>query len=236
MMLNDIFVTIESDEFFAEMSIASDAKSFIRYARGKGVVSALLEHLDDVTEQKKVSRRVDKLLGRKYDVAYVRPVDTALAIYIWALGIARSPYFPLVAAKIINASDTWWAGIIAKSMLVNFEMPVDSDSKSMVITLDEKPDVESIADSFSVSSAASNYLKMIYWLDANITEELVALTFPFYSTLLHPRMDKVISHANFLATDITKTTAFPMRGHQGEENYYDLNLVSTNNSITMKIL
>lgn len=117
MNLQKIMSQIESDEFFAEVAIASDARLFFKFARRKRVVHSLLTELQSEIAQNEIVKRVLNLLRQEYDPEYVRPSDVALAIYLWALEYVRSPFASLLATDISSDTSFWWAKQAAKIIL-----------------------------------------------------------------------------------------------------------------------
>jgi hypothetical protein len=115
MKLEDLMSEIESDDFFAELAIASDVNLFLRFARKRQVVRSLLTEIwANEKAQRLLAIRVINLLKREYDAAYVRPCDTALAIYVWALSAVQSPYAEAIAAETAASPHLWWAKQVAR--------------------------------------------------------------------------------------------------------------------------
>lgn len=133
MNLQEIMSQIESDDFFAQLAIASDIHLFFRFAKRESVVHSLLTELQNETAQNAVVKRALNLLRQEYDPEYVRPSDVALAIYIWALEFVHSPFASLLATGVSSDTSFWWAKQTAKTVLetrldtsqdiVNLQMP-----------------------------------------------------------------------------------------------------------------
>jgi hypothetical protein len=134
MNLKDAMAQIESDEFFAELAIASDVKLFLKFARQKAPVRSLLRELTSDAAQISVALRIRSLLDREYDPEFLRPWDTALAIYLWALNAVQSPIAKSLAADAASAPNLWWAKQVAHKVGRQEPPRVDAHTVEIVVT------------------------------------------------------------------------------------------------------
>jgi hypothetical protein len=118
MNLKSLSSEIESDDFFARLAIASDARLFLKFARKFEVTLSLLKAVrEDEEAQLFFAKRILELLQLEYDAEYTRPSDTALAIYVWALGDVQSRFARALATEVAQSSNLWWAAQIARRVL-----------------------------------------------------------------------------------------------------------------------
>jgi hypothetical protein len=79
----------------------------------------LVSSLQNAGDASRLLSHASSLIREQDDVRYRNPRDTAIAIYIWALGQTQPAFAALLAAEVIRAPRLWWARKLALTLLAN---------------------------------------------------------------------------------------------------------------------
>jgi hypothetical protein len=110
MTTEDAINDIESLDFAVRLNLASGLKRFIQLLRNEPSVKLLINVINKDTSLKTaVLKRVKDLSGRDFDERYENPSDTAVAAYVWLLGLMDPEAWKSAAAIAASMPQTWWA-------------------------------------------------------------------------------------------------------------------------------
>jgi hypothetical protein len=122
MKLDNLFNTIESSEFDANINILSGFSTMLRALENDDVLMQLVVELSESSDNKRrVFERLLKLLPENPHPEYAHPHDVAVAAYLYVLNQADVELGHLAAEKVVNTPTLWWARRLAKHIL---ETPV----------------------------------------------------------------------------------------------------------------
>jgi hypothetical protein len=119
MSLSTAVHEIESHGFAARLGIANNVDMLRILAAQEPCVRELVSSLQNAGDASRLLSHASSLIREQDDVRYRNPRDTAIAIYIWALGQTQPAFAALLAAEVIRAPRLWWARKLALTLLAN---------------------------------------------------------------------------------------------------------------------
>jgi len=115
MSVSAAMAEIESRNFSARMSVATDTGMFLKILEHDRTVNDLLEELGHIGQARSLVHRVFALLTERVDVRFRNPHDVAIAVFLWALTRRQEEYGKIAAQ---TAEDLcvryWWTPKITK--------------------------------------------------------------------------------------------------------------------------
>jgi hypothetical protein len=113
----DLFVTIESPQFAAEMNVASGYKQFSRALITTPQVRTLLAQSQSLADLTELLTRMETILLQPIERGYESAYDVALAAYLWVLRKTVPDLAFAIAQPLQDAPGFWWARKMAAEIL-----------------------------------------------------------------------------------------------------------------------
>lgn len=120
---------IESHEFAAILNAASDLRTFLRAAQYQEATHILLKELDNPECRKQVLSRIIQLSRQLVDPRYENRWDTALAIYVWLIGLKEPELVKIAALIAMQAPQCWWATKVSYYILQKIQLHNSAEVK-----------------------------------------------------------------------------------------------------------
>ncbi len=118
MNLNDLFNTIESSEFDANINILSGFNTMLRAMENDDVLKQLVVELSESSDNKRrIFQRLLELLPQNPNPEYAHPRDVALAAYLYVLHQVDRHLAHQAAERIRQIPGLWWARRLAQHIL-----------------------------------------------------------------------------------------------------------------------
>lgn len=113
-----MFDLIESPQFAADLTVASDRRTFLRGARRQDVVQSLAAAMRQCVGVE-LFERISDVMERAFDEAFQNPWDAAVAVYLWMLCGLNEELGKMAAIRIERSSHAcwWWAREVAGEIL-----------------------------------------------------------------------------------------------------------------------
>lgn len=108
---------IEGHELQFQAGYASGLRMFERIIKSQDIFKKLVRLAKNEDGAAQILARIVDLVSRNSDQRYEHPYDTALGVYLLALGEARSECVEDAAEIVLFAKCLWWSAKIARSVL-----------------------------------------------------------------------------------------------------------------------
>ena len=135
---------IESNDFIAQVGIASDLRTLHNSLRQHPAFQYLSQHLGSPAVRKTLFARISQLSTLRIDPRFEHPADTPLTIYLSILIQSDPPLAALAAEIVSQAPQCWWAAKTAIHILLGKQVRNSSAHRHSTVLLEK-------AEPFSIS-------------------------------------------------------------------------------------
>jgi len=108
---------IESHEFAADLSLASDYKIYLRILKEHKAVQDLLKAFGYNKNKSKLIQRIIELSELVIDNRYENPWDVALSAYLWVLSQKDMKLAQVAAEVAAKVPNCWWTIRISQDVI-----------------------------------------------------------------------------------------------------------------------
>lgn len=127
MNIDEIIAQVESEEYLAQLNIASGKQQFLEVLSQHTTYLALLDKCKTLKNSLFVLSRIERLIHLDIDIRFENPNDVALATYLHALSESSSahhePVIAIIGALLITqARQIWWSRFLAETILLQSQI------------------------------------------------------------------------------------------------------------------
>lgn len=137
MNINKLFRRIESYEFIAELSVASDFRTLLDGIKSKQEIRELFDIIDAKDELSvELFVRAVGLAREQVDDRYLNRWDIPLTIYLWIVDLFDKTLSKLLANVIDNIKNCFWAKRLARYIKTSNEIQNESAGVLLDVPID----------------------------------------------------------------------------------------------------